>query len=67
MPDIAAINLTRREVVMNDGDVLPITNLYDEDFMPTTAEDEASIGVAGRGGYWVTFAVRDFTPQGQHQ
>ena len=67
MTDISAINLARREVVMDNGDVFPITNLYDEDFMPTTDEGEACIGVAGAGGYWVTFSVRDFAPQGENQ
>ena len=57
---IAAVNLIRREVVTDEGEVYPITNLYDANFTEVDDASDAKIAVAGTGGTWVTFALVDF-------
>ena len=57
---IAAVNLSRREVVTDDGAVYPITNLYDANLTEVDDASAAKLAVAGTGGTWVTFALVDF-------
>ena len=57
---IAAVNLIRREVVTDEGDIYPITSLYDGNFAEVDDPSEAKMAVFGAGQTWSTFAVSDF-------
>lgn len=49
-----------RYAVLEDGTMLPITNLFDIDGDETDDPDEAVSFVAGEGGVWVSGSCDDF-------
>jgi hypothetical protein len=56
----AAIHLERRLFLSEDGDVFPITNLYDAEGDETDDIGEAVAAVAGTEGRWFAFRLDDF-------
>lgn len=58
-PDVERICIDSRFVVLTDGEVLPITNFYDDDGDECEPADATSC-IAGRDGYgWVTIEIID--------
>lgn len=57
---VAAIHRGRRLFLSEDGDVYPITNLYDADGDETDDIDLAVSAVAGTEGRWFALVLADF-------
>lgn len=62
----AAINLTERLYVDDDGSLYPITNLFDADGDECEPEDAVS-AVAGDGGCWFAINLSEFENAGALQ
>jgi len=65
--DIDAINLGRREALLTDGSVVPITNLIDADGDDAETAAAAVGLVCGVGGLWFFAMVNDFASAGPKQ
>lgn len=57
---LIAVNFRDNFVVTEDGRRLPITNLFDEDNMPTAYWQDAASFVAGAGGEWYAGRTSDW-------
>lgn len=66
-PDIAAINVFKGAVLLDTGEVIPITQLFDGagDVCDEDQTDHATSGVAGpcTAGYWYAFPIAAFDRQ----
>lgn len=59
--EIEAVNRVDRQVMLGDGTILPIVNLYDGSGEETENMDEARAAVAGAPGIgWFAFALADY-------
>ncbi|MDW9880494.1 hypothetical protein GOA90_25235 [Sinorhizobium meliloti] len=57
LPDIERISIEGRFVVLSDGEVLPITDFFDDEGDDCEPADAVEC-VAGRDGYgWMTIAI----------
>ena len=57
---IEAINLHDRQALLTTGEVIPITELFDDEGDETDDPDEAVAFVAGRPGLWINALVDDY-------
>lgn len=60
MSDIPAINIFSRFALLDDGTIVPVTNLFDADGDETNDPDEAVVFVAGEGDRWFTGCCDDY-------
>lgn len=62
MPEPIAINISLRLAAMDDGSLIPITDMFDSDCQPTDHTDEAAVVVIGPDleGKWHTAPMHDF-------
>lgn len=59
---VVAVNVGRREAVLDDDTVIPITNLLDDEGEETDDPEEAVAAVACEAeDRWHTIDLRDFT------
>lgn len=57
---VVSVNLGRREALLSDGRVVPVTNMLDADGDDTEDPAEAVGFVSGAGSEWFVDAVSDF-------
>lgn len=57
---VVSVNLGRREALLSDGRVVPVTNLLDADGKDTDDAAEAVGFVSGAGSEWFVDLVSDF-------
>lgn len=60
--DVEAINLGQRKALLNNGAIVALTNLLDEDGEETDDPSEASAFVCSYNGLWYSGSVNDFNP-----
>lgn len=62
MTEVSCVNRTKRIAIMEDGQVLPVTHLFDKFGEDTEDEDEAVACAAGpdSGGMWVSIDLTAF-------
>lgn len=60
MSGVVCLNLTRREAVLGDGRVVPVTNLFDADGDETSDPALAVSAVCGEGLEWYAELLADF-------
>lgn len=62
---VAWYSLKRRECTLKDGDILPITAVFDEfndQIDLDSPAEEVRWFVAGRGNFWISVFTEDFVP-----
>lgn len=61
IPEVSCVNIGTRTAVMEDGQCLPITDVFDEDGDDCDLEDAVAC-VAGpdKNGMWVTIGFREW-------
>jgi hypothetical protein len=63
--DVVSINRGRRLALLNSGDTVPITTLFDGDGDEVDTWDTATAFVCGAGDLWLADACSHFDPAGR--
>lgn len=66
MAEVVAVNLGKRIALLDDGSVIPITDMLDADGDITDDPEDAVTAVAGADAEWLAFSLCDFEYREAH-